>query len=74
MKLEVKLKVCSEEYVTNSELIKKYKCFIAFSNIKERLFCYPDEGSQRKFKLDFLTNPSLIVKKEYNSSAKSLLM
>lgn len=47
-----------KEYIINSELIKIYKCFKAFSKFFFKLFCYLAEGSQIHFKLDFLINPS----------------
>lgn len=54
----VKQMCIPKEYIINSELIKIYKCFKAFSKFFFKLFCYLAEGSQRHFKLDFLINSS----------------
>lgn len=55
---EVKQMCIPKEYIINSEFLKKYKCFKAFSKFFFKLFCYLAEGSQRHFKLDLLINPS----------------
>lgn len=46
MNPEAKQMCIPKEYIINSELIKIYKCFKAFSKLKEKLSCYLAEGSQ----------------------------
>lgn len=70
---KVKQMCIPKEYIINSELIKIYKCFKAFSKFFFKLFCYLAEGSQRHLRLNFLINPSH-TGKEFNPSAKALLM
>lgn len=70
---EVKQMCIPEEYIINSELIKIYKCFKAFSKFFFKLFCYLAEGSQRHFKWTSILTPVIPWKREFNPSAKALL-